>query len=253
MALGNHEKRHWSKNDCYAPVCSLNDVRLITALACLSRRTLKQGDCKNAFCQSYLPKDERIFVTPPRNCPLSDPDTYWFLKKTLYGLRRSPIHWFRKFKSILNTIGLTASPDNPCFFSGTIIPGKPPIFLSMYVDDFVFFSASDEVERYFQNKLGAACKVDFMGQVSWFLGVHFKWTVTPHKVSAHLSQQAYVESILESFGLTCPLPGLGYAKPPPNPSLPPSQSALLTHLYLQIFPTQSMSRKCRKLFGASNG
>ena len=92
VALGNHEKRHWSKNDWYAPVCSLNDVRLITALVCLSRRPLKQDDCKNAFCQSYLPKDARIFVIPPCTCPLSDQDTYWFLKKTLYGLRRSPIH-----------------------------------------------------------------------------------------------------------------------------------------------------------------
>ena len=56
----------------------------------------------------------------------------------------------------------------------------------MYVDDFVFFSASDAVENYFTNQLGAACKVDFMGQVLWFLGIHFKLTVTKHAVSAHL-------------------------------------------------------------------
>lgn len=36
VALGNHEYWNWSKADCYAPVCSLNDVCLITALAFLS-------------------------------------------------------------------------------------------------------------------------------------------------------------------------------------------------------------------------
>ena len=85
VALGNHEARNWSKANCYAPVCSQHDVRLIAALACLSYGTLKQGNYKHAFCQSYLLENERLFVKPPANCPLSEPNTYLLLKKTLYG------------------------------------------------------------------------------------------------------------------------------------------------------------------------
>ena len=70
----------------------------------------------------------------------------------------------------------------------------------------------------FQRKLSSACKVDFMGQVAWFLGIHFQWTVTPTNVSAHLSQQAYVETIVELFGLTCPeaITGKPALRPPPK-------------------------------------
>jgi len=102
-------------------------------------------------------------------------------------------------------MGLKVSPDSPCFFSGTLIPGELLLFITMYVDDFVYYSASDRVEKLFERKLSSACKVDFMGQVAWFLGVHFQWTVTPTVVTAHLSQKAYVESISELFGLSCPL------------------------------------------------
>ena len=114
-------------------------------------------------------------------------------------------------------MGLTASPDSPCFFSGTIIPGEPPLYIAMYVDDFVYFSASSKVEATFERKLAGACKVDFIGQVSWFLSVHFKWAVIPHTVSAHLSQQAYVETIAKQFGLTYPSSLTGKpAAPPPT-------------------------------------
>ena len=32
-------------------------------------RYLKQGDCKNAFCQPELPEDELCIVKPPMGCP----------------------------------------------------------------------------------------------------------------------------------------------------------------------------------------
>ena len=62
-------------------------------MAVASRRPLRQGDCKNAFCQVILPPDEITIVRPPSGDPEVAPDKYWLLKHTLYGLRRSPRHW----------------------------------------------------------------------------------------------------------------------------------------------------------------
>jgi hypothetical protein len=58
------------------------------SLAVERRRTLKQGNCKNAFCQGIFPDDEITIVKPPIGDPDAAKDEYWLLRKTLYGLRR---------------------------------------------------------------------------------------------------------------------------------------------------------------------
>ncbi len=52
---------------------------------------------------------------------------------------------------------------------GTIIEGEPPIYVGIYVDDIIFFSSSDAVERQFKSLLSTIGSVDLMGQVSHFL------------------------------------------------------------------------------------
>ena len=64
-----------------------------------------------------------------------------------------------------------------------------PLSLGMYVNNFVYFS-EDPSER---------CKVDFMGIVEWFLGVHFSWRVTPDSVDVHLNQSGFATNLVESF------------------------------------------------------
>jgi hypothetical protein len=65
VVLGNHEDREWSKNDTYTSVLRPDTMRLIVSMAVEQHRTLRQGDCKNAFCQGILPPDEITIVKPP--------------------------------------------------------------------------------------------------------------------------------------------------------------------------------------------
>ena len=86
---------------------------LASAIACENQCVLKQGDCKNAFCQPHLPLDEQVvIVAPPAGCPISKPGTLWHLNKTVYGLRRSPHHWYDKFRATLLTMGFTHEPTH---------------------------------------------------------------------------------------------------------------------------------------------
>eukprot|EP00957_Ditylum_brightwellii_P109318 8338954-Ditylum_brightwellii.AAC.1 len=128
-----------------------------------SKRVLKQADCHNAFCHGVLPEDEVIIAKPPSGCPVSKPGAYWKLDKTLYGLRRSPFHLFNQIFSSFQAIELQSCPNVPCIFHSTMIPGKPPIYVGLYLDDFVYFSESDAVERAFETKLvDHIVSVDFM-------------------------------------------------------------------------------------------
>ncbi len=150
-------------------------------MAVASRRPLRQGDCKNAFCQGILPPVEVTIICPPSGDPEAAPNEYWLLKRTLYGLRRSPRHWYDKISAILRSIGLIPSLKDPCLYTGFIVdpsnpsstPSSAMLSLGMYVDDFVYFSEDPAVEALFCRLLAERCKVDFMGIVEWFLGVHF--------------------------------------------------------------------------------
>jgi hypothetical protein len=154
VVLGNHEDRLWSKSDRFAPVLHLDPLRFLTSLAVQKRRALQQGDCKNTFCQGILPPEEITIVRPPSGDPDADPQEYWLLLKTLYGLRRSPRHWYHKINMILISIGLTPSLEDPCLYSGFIQdPSDPtsekstsPLTLGLYVNNFVYFSEDPSVK-----------------------------------------------------------------------------------------------------------
>ncbi len=106
VALGNHEDRVWSKSDKFAPVLRSDSLRFLVSMAVQHRRPLCQGDCKNAFCQGILPADEVTIVRPPAGAPDVDPNEYWLLLRTLYGLRRSPRHWYNKKMPSFSPLGL---------------------------------------------------------------------------------------------------------------------------------------------------
>jgi len=67
------------------------------------------------------------------------------------------------------------------------------------MDDFIYFSESDEVEKEFERKFGELTTVDFMGTVSYFLGILFQYRQTQDNLKVHLSKQAFSENLLQSF------------------------------------------------------
>ena len=134
---------------------------------------LKSGDVSQAFVQSVLPEDKKYVVKPPHGCPIIPSKIYLLLKKTLYRSKRSPRHWYETCKKTLISLGLKLCPNAPCIFSGTIIDGQPPLYLGLFVDDFIFFSKSPAIEQKFQSDFGNKYKVDFENEVTHFLGIKF--------------------------------------------------------------------------------
>jgi hypothetical protein len=198
VILGNHDYHTWSKEAIAAPVMSQLELRLFTSLAIHHKRYLKNCDVKQAFIQSSIPESEHYFVKPPDGCPRSKPGTYWRLLRSLYGLRRAP----NKLSSHLKSMGLQQSSTSPCLFVGHLIEGGPCIYVGIYVDDIIYFSTSDEVEKEFELGLSKIGEVDFMGKVSHFLGIEFTWRRLPDgHLEVSLTQQSFIEMLLDSLGI----------------------------------------------------
>jgi len=99
-------------------------------------------------------------------------------------------------------MGLRNSESSPCLFVGHLVSSEPPIYVGNYVDDIIYFSPRDRVEREFESRLSTIGSVDFMGQVTQFLGIEFTWKYSPDGcLSVSLTQQSFVEALLESLNI----------------------------------------------------
>ncbi len=71
------------------------------------------------------------------------------------------------------------------------------------MDDIIYFSPSDVVERKFEQLLSTLGSVDFMGQVSLFLGAEFTWIHHEDgNISVSLTQQSFIETLLDSLNIS---------------------------------------------------
>ena len=121
VALGNLEHVHWNRGDVYAPVLSMVELRLLTSFAVRNRCRLKSGDIKQAFVQASLPHDEIYVVRPPKGYTQTHPND--------------------------TSINLSACRNAPCIFHGNPLPNKPPLYVGVYMDDFIYFSTDPDVEQ----------------------------------------------------------------------------------------------------------
>jgi len=202
VVLGNLDYHNWTKASTATPVLSQVELRLLTALTVHHKCILKNCDMKQALVQAILPEDEVYFLKPPPGCPRSKPGEYWRLLRSLYGVKRASHLWFEKMKAFLLSIGFRSCANHPCVFVGNLIDGEPPIYAGLYVVDILYFSPSDTVEQHFENLLSEFVQVEFMGQVSHFLGIEFNWQFHDDgNLSVTLTQQSFAENLVDSLHL----------------------------------------------------
>ena len=124
--------------------------------------------------------------------------------------QQSPHHWYNMVVRKLKDMGIVTSAHNPCLFTGVIrdpnttIPSSTPhasINIGLYVNNFVFYLTSLAEESLFQRKFQKLLKVDFMGDVDYFLGTILPgidiMTVTSTSISANRHSLNLVAIVLE--------------------------------------------------------
>ena len=137
---------NWSRNEVFAPVLSRLKLRQLITIAVRKRCKVNAGYFKQELCQSYFPDGETCVLRPPKYCPIIPPNMYLKPIRTLYVLNRSPRHWYEKAWVTFLYIGLKQNKNNPCIFSGSIMPDHPPIYVGLYIDDYIYISASEVVK-----------------------------------------------------------------------------------------------------------
>ena len=128
---GDQQEHGFDFFDTYAPVVGWNTVRLLLVLTATFGLSTKQVDYTLVFVQAKLDgKDPLIYIEMPRM--FENPGHILKLKRSLYGMRQSPLKFFLHLKNGLEQRGFKQSKINPCLYSGIVI-------CLIYVDDCLFF------------------------------------------------------------------------------------------------------------------
>lgn len=120
------------------------------------------------------------------------------LKKSLYGLKQSPIQWNKRFDSFITSIGFERSQYDSCLYhkrSGH----KCALYLLLYVDDMLLISDNAEEIKILKHKLSFEFDMKDIGKTRRILGMEIIRNIISRVLS--LKQSSYLEKVLFNFSM----------------------------------------------------
>ena len=148
--------------DCgstFAPVCRLQSVRMVIAIAAEMDWEVHQPDVKSAFL--YADIEEEVFVAEPPGFETNDNEKGLLvmkLGKSLYGLAQSPWNWFHTVDPVLLSIRFVPLKSDTCIYiynhDGVII------ILTLYVGDLLVIGGDIQLMRENQEQVDGEVQDD---------------------------------------------------------------------------------------------
>jgi hypothetical protein len=181
--------------ETWAPVVQWPTVRTLMILATKLELFTAQADITAAFVHAELDEGEEIYVHQAAGFKRGQ-DLVCKLNRSVYGLRQSPMNFFRYLSDHIRAEGLMPSELDPCLFVG------PTVIAVIYVDDVLLYSKSNsEIDRVLANLKTAGISIRKEGTAEGFLGVDISRTMTPAGPVVTLLQQGLAKRIMEALGL----------------------------------------------------
>lgn len=196
-------------NQTFASSTTPPTWRTLLALAAVYDWEIEQIDFIGAFLYSDLEEDIYIEVVDGldeffRNHPALAQKIGWvpgedqviLLRKALYGLKQGPRQWQAKVRNILKDFGFAPLiSDSAVYWNPRIA-----IFAVSYVDDFLLIGPQLEEIQKFKRHISETYEIQDLGAAEYFLGIQIVRDRPRRRLWLH--QQAYIDKMLEQFGLT---------------------------------------------------
>lgn len=181
-----------TEQETYAATLAARTFRALMAISAAFDLEIRQYDAVNAFVNSDL--DEEIHCYCPDG--FSIPGMVWRLRKALYGLKRSPLLWYRDLTTALEDLGLLPVPGVNCVYANDWL------ILFFYVDDVVAICPKQHIGKLqtFENALCRRFEMRVLGELKWFLGIRVIRDRDARKL--WLCQDSYITKIANKFNLT---------------------------------------------------
>lgn len=178
--------------ETFAPVAKFTTVRIMLALATHFDWEIEQMDVKTAFL--YPEIEEEVYIRMPEGYKMFYPqdknvEGVARLVKTLYGLRQSPLAWFKVLDRLFRSKGFSRSNEDPSLYI------SKHLIILVFVDDIVLFSKDKEAIRVAKGWLSQSFKMVDLGGLTLFLGMQI--TRDRKERTLFVGQERYAMKILE--------------------------------------------------------
>ena len=185
--------QHHTGDDIYAATGAYRSFRILMALVCAFGLICHQIDFKNAFINADM--DEEVYTTCPPGYGQSG--KVWKLLKALYGLRKSPVLWFKELVSFLQSLGFEYCPDEPCI----LINKETHLILFLYVDDLLVIAQPECLQQINEFKTAVHNKygIKDLGEATSFLNIRILRDIKAKKL--WICQDGYVDKLCVKFGI----------------------------------------------------
>ena len=108
---------------------------------------------------------------PPGYVGQGESSKVCFLRRTIYGLKKSPCAWFAKFSGLLSAFGFTSCVANPTVLTKMTKGG--PFIIAIYVDDIILTGSDDTGILATKTYLHQHLNIRDLGSPRYFLGNEF--------------------------------------------------------------------------------
>ena len=94
------------------------------------------------------------------------------LKRSFYGLKKSPRMWYQNFDTYILSLGFVRSKPNHCIY--TKEEGGSFIYVSLYVEDMLLIGNNMDTIKEVKNKLSSKFNTNDLGVAKFILGMDIK-------------------------------------------------------------------------------
>ena len=150
-------------------------------------------DVKTPFLNGDL--DEEVYMKQAKGFSSSNGEHFVCKsKKSIYGLKQTSRQWYLKFHNIMSSYNFDENIMDQCIYRK--ISGSKKGFLVLYVDD-ILLASNDKGIIHEEQLLSKSFDMKDMGDASYVIGI--KLYRDRHQVTLGLSQESYINKILEKF------------------------------------------------------
>ena len=190
----------------HSPVLNDTTFHLILALKILYKLESGQFDIETAFLYGEL--EEKLWMDYPEGYSdylkengihLDKLDTTKYclkLNKSIYGLVQAARQWWKKFKTVILSLGYKACEADPCLFIKDN-KNETKSFIAIYVDDGGIFSTEENIKEVL-TELSKTFMVKDLGKMETFLGC--KIIENEEKDTIYIHQPKLIKNLKSTFG-----------------------------------------------------
>ena len=198
VVKGFSQKKGIDFEEIFSPVVKMSSIRVTLGLAARLNLEVEQLDVKTAFLHGDL--EEEIYMEQPEGFKVNGKeDLVCKLRKSLYGLKQAPRQWYKKFDSFMSSHGYTRTTSDHCVFTKKF-SDDDFIILLLYVDDMLIIGHDVRKIEKLKEELSKSFAMKDLGPAKQILGMKISRDRKNGKL--WLSQEAYVEKVLERFNMS---------------------------------------------------